>query len=110
MSSTATFLLSSPLKETSIHITSINATACYEKTEPIGRIDYNQPFAVPPGLSKTPRLPVNLVLQGVGYEILRKTLGQSVQMDAVARVEFRMRNYVDVVVYRGNGIAVKVRL
>lgn len=68
LSSTTDVILSSPLKETNILITSINATAFYKMTEPIGHIDYQQPFKVPPGISHTPRLPVDLVLQGIGYE------------------------------------------
>jgi hypothetical protein len=46
---------------------------------------------------------------GVGYEALRKALGQSLEMDAVANVGIQMKNYVDVVLYHGKGIAAKVK-
>ena len=91
-------------------MTSIDATAFYEKNEPIGRINYGQPFEVAPGLSKTPRLPVDLVLGGLGYEALRKALGQSLELDAVAKVGIQIENYNDVAFYQGRGIAAKVRL
>ncbi|KAF7521373.1 hypothetical protein PCG10_008309, partial [Penicillium crustosum] len=109
-SSTAEFILSSPLTENNILITSIDATAFYEKNEPIGRINNHQPFEVPPGISKSPRLPVDLDMGGVGYDALRKALGQSLEMDAVAKVGVLIGNYTDVILYHGKGIAAKVRI
>jgi hypothetical protein len=41
---------------------------------------------------------------------LRKALGQELELDAVAKVGVRVKNYKDIVHYKGNGIAVKVRL
>ena len=46
---------------------------------------------------------------GVGYDALRKALGQSLEMDAIANVGIRIQNYVDVILYHGKGIAAKVR-
>ncbi|KAK4867493.1 hypothetical protein LT330_001003 [Penicillium expansum] len=109
-SSTAEFILSSPLTENNILITSIDATAFYEKKEPIGRINNREPFEVPPGISRSPRLPVDLDMGGVGYDALRKALGQSLEMDAVAKVGVLIGNYADVILYHGKGIAAKVRL
>ncbi|KUM65364.1 hypothetical protein ACN42_g1706 [Penicillium freii] len=109
-SSTAEFILSSPLTENNILITSIDATAFYEKNEPIGRINNHEPFEVPPGISRSPRLPVDLDMGGVGYDALRKALGQSLEMDAVAKVGVLIGNYVDVILYHGKGIAAKVRI
>lgn len=109
-SSSAQFTLFSPLAETIIAITSVDATAFYEKDEPVGKINYKDSFDVPPGSSQTPRLPVDLVVGGIGYDALRKALGQSLQMDAIARVGVRIENYADVVYYHGKGIAAKVRI
>lgn len=90
-------------------ITSIDATAYYEETEPIGLINNRDPFKVSPGLSQSPRLPVSLNIGGVGYEALRKALGQSLAVDAIAKVGIQIGNYVDVILYHGKGIAAKVR-
>ncbi|KAJ5149505.1 hypothetical protein N7448_001083 [Penicillium atrosanguineum] len=109
-SSTAEFTLFSPLTENSIQITSIDATAFYEKNEPIGKINYKLPFDVPPGISHTPRLPVDLVLGGVGYDALRRALGQSLLVDAVATVGIKLENYQDIVFYNGTGIGANVRI
>ncbi|KAJ5214376.1 hypothetical protein N7449_001545 [Penicillium cf. viridicatum] len=109
-SSTAEFILSSPLTENNILITSIDATTFYEKNEPIGRINNREPFEVPPGISRSPRLPVDLDMGGVGYDALRKALGQSLEMDAVAKVGVLIGNYMDVILYNGKGIMAKVRI
>lgn len=98
------------MTDISIQITSLDATALYDKNEPIGRINYNLPFDVPPGISHTPRMPVDMVLGGVGYDALRKALGQSLLVDAVATVGIKLENYQDVVFYNGSGIGAKVRI
>ncbi|KAJ5673865.1 hypothetical protein N7462_009304 [Penicillium macrosclerotiorum] len=95
---------------TSITVTSIDATAFYEKGEPVGRINYKFAFDVPPGISHTPRIPVDLILGGVGYDELRRALGQSLKLDTIATVGVRIRNYVDVVFYQGKGIGAKIRV
>ncbi|OKO95686.1 hypothetical protein PENSUB_11198 [Penicillium subrubescens] len=109
-SSTAEFTVFSPSVETSITITSMDATAYYDGDEPVGHINYHRSFDVPPGISHSPRLPVDLVLGGVGYDALRKALGQELVLDAVAKVGVRVKNYADIVNYHGNGLAAKVRV
>jgi hypothetical protein len=66
------FTLLSPLQYSTIYIDNINATAFYNHTEPVGHIDYDLPFKVPPGLSQSPKLPVDWSLDSIGYEKLRK--------------------------------------
>jgi len=56
ISSSAIFTLASPFSTTTMYITNLNATA-YHDGNPSGKIFYDLPFAVPPGLSDTPRLP-----------------------------------------------------
>ncbi|PYH77195.1 hypothetical protein BO82DRAFT_345406 [Aspergillus uvarum CBS 121591] len=112
-SSTAEFTLSSPFPNTTIEITSIDAQAFYQaesEEAEVGSIDYRIPFPVPPGLSVTPRLPVDLKLGGIGYDALRRALGGSLQLDAVAKVGVQIQHYRDWVVYHGKGIKAKVKL
>jgi hypothetical protein len=104
------FTLLSPLPATTLFITSIDATAFYNHTDPVGRIDYTLPFAVPPGSSQTPRLPVDLSLGGAGYEALKNALGGTLKMDAIADVGVRLGEYSDLLFYRGKGIGAKVRI
>lgn len=55
-------------------------------------------------------MPVDLDMGGVGYDALRKALGQSLEMDAVAKVGVLIGNYMDVILYHGKGIVAKVRI
>lgn len=55
-------------------------------------------------------MPVDLDMGGVGYDALRKALGQSLEMDAVAKVGVLIGNYMNVILYHGKGIAAKVRI
>ncbi|KAF1809935.1 hypothetical protein P152DRAFT_440977 [Eremomyces bilateralis CBS 781.70] len=108
-SSTATFLLVSPLTSTTLFITKINATAFY-KHDPVGHLQYEFPFAVPPGISETPRLPVDWDAGSVGYDAVRKALGGSLKLHAEAEVGVRVGRWEEWIWYKGKGIGAKVRL
>ncbi|KAK0386556.1 hypothetical protein NLU13_6391 [Sarocladium strictum] len=109
-SSTASFVLASPLHYNTIYVDFINATAFYNHTEPVGQIIYDQPFAAAPGLTDTPRMPVNWEAGNVGYDKLRAALGGSLKLDATADVTVRMGNWAETVHYEGKGIGAKVRI
>ncbi|OGM39891.1 hypothetical protein ABOM_011379 [Aspergillus bombycis] len=109
-SSTAEFTLSSPFPNTTIEITSVEANAFYQKHEEVGSINYHIPFPVPPGLSTTPRLPVDLNLSGIGYEALKKALGGTLKLDAVAKVGVLIRHYRTTITYYGQGITARVKI
>lgn len=93
-----------------MYIDKIDATAFYNHTEPIGRIDYDLPFAVPPGESETPNLPVTLNFGGVGYEAVRRALGGTLSLDAKAKVSVTLGEYSTTIFYQGKGIGAKVRI
>jgi hypothetical protein len=109
-SSTAVFTLVSPLPDTTIHVTSVDAIALYNHTEPVGTIVYQFPFTIPPGVSNTPRLPVDLNLSGVGYDALKKALGGTLKMDARAKIGARIGEYSTLLRYQGQGIGARVRI
>ncbi|KAK2600155.1 hypothetical protein QQS21_005100 [Conoideocrella luteorostrata] len=110
LSSTASFTLASPLGHDSAHIEYINATAFYNHTEPLGHILYEESFDVPPGLSQTPRLPVQWSADHVGFDKLRDALGGTLKLDAVANVTVRLGYWVEQVNYEGMGIGAKISL
>ena len=110
LSSTAQFTLLSPLQYTSIYIEKINAHAFYNHTEPVGHIDYDYPFKVPPGSSQTPKLPVDWSIGSVGYEALRNALGGTLKLDAKGTVGIRLGQWSETVWYVGSGIGAVVRL
>lgn len=109
-SSTAVFVLLSPLGYSTIYIENINATAFYNHTDPVGKILYDLPFRVPPGTSETPRLPVDWSIDSVGYEAVRKAVGGGLKLDAKGVVAIRLGNWSESIWYIGGGIGAKVRI
>ncbi|KAF9693500.1 hypothetical protein EKO04_008295 [Ascochyta lentis] len=109
LSSTALFTLFSPFRTTTMYITSMNATA-YSDGHEAGKILYDLPFAVPPGLSESPRLPVDWSFGSLGYEAIRKALGGSLQLNAFAIVGVRIGEWRETVWYKGGKIGANVRL
>ncbi|KAM0258269.1 hypothetical protein ACHAQJ_003911 [Trichoderma viride] len=109
-SSTASFNLASPLQQNTIHIETINATAYYNHTEPVGHIFFDEPFAAPPGITETPRLPVTWSADSIGYDKLIDAMDGSLKLDAVAEATLRIGNWIETVHYVGRGIGARVRL
>lgn len=109
LSSTASFTLISPLQYSTIYIESIDATAFYNHTDPVGKINYDLPFKVPPGFSQSPRLPVDWSIDSVGYEELQKALGGTLKLDAEGTVGIRLGQWSDTIWYKGSGIGAHVR-
>lgn len=110
ISSTASFTLLSPLQYSTIYIESINATAFYNHTNPVGKINYDLPFKVPPGSSQSPKLPVDWSFNSVGYEAVRNALGGTLKLDAKGTVGIRLGQWTEKVWYVGGGIGASVRL
>lgn len=109
LTSTAIFTLSSPLRQSTIYVTYLNATARYHD-DPVGHILYDLPFAVPPGLSQTPRLPVDWSLGSVGYEAVKKALGGELKLNATATVGLKLGKWEERVWFVGGGIGAHVQL
>ena len=93
-----------------MYITSISAVAIYNHTDPVGTIDYDLPFEVPPGVSTTPRLPVDWSLDGAGYDAVRDALGGSLKLDAKADAGVRIGKWEQKVWFVGSGIGAHIRL
>lgn len=110
LTSTADFTIVSPFSKNTLYIERVNATAFYNHTEPIGKIDYGFPIACPPGESTTPKLPVEWSLGSGGYEKLKNALGGTLKLDAKATVGVRLGSWTETVWYIGRGIGASVRL
>ncbi|KEQ62855.1 uncharacterized protein M437DRAFT_48925 [Aureobasidium melanogenum CBS 110374] len=104
---TAEFVLLSPLKTSTLYVTYINATAFYHE-DAVGHIVYDLPFAVPPGASTSPRLPVDF--GSIGYDVVKGALGGSLKMAAKATVGVRLGKWEERIWYQGEGIGAKIRL
>lgn len=109
ISSTATFVLASPLTHTTVDITHINATAYYHE-DSVGVILYDGDIQVPPGESETPKLPVDWSLGSVGYDAIKNALGGTLKLKAFAHVGVRIGRFQERIWYQGRGIGANVRL
>ncbi|KAF5869330.1 putative pre-rrna processing protein [Botrytis fragariae] len=109
-SSTAQFTLLSPLRHSTIYIESIDAEAFYNHTETVGKIVYDYPFAVPPGASESPKLPVDWSFDGVGYDAVERALGGTLKLDAKGTIGLRLGQWTETIWYLGTGIGAHVRL
>lgn len=124
LSSTATFLLLSPLKHSTLYITSLNASAFLPSDsdpdapdEEAGWIVYDEPFGIPPVAETpdgegqiTPRLPVEWSLGSVGFKRIRQALGGELKLKARAEVGVRLGRWRERVWFRGGGFGVGIRL
>jgi hypothetical protein len=76
----------------------------------VGHIDYDFPFKVPPGMSQSPKLPVDWSMDSIGYEKVQKALGGELKLDASGTVVVRLGQWIETVWYVGSGIGASVRL
>ncbi|USW58563.1 hypothetical protein Slin15195_G118820 [Septoria linicola] len=125
LSSSATFLLLSPLSHSTLLITSLNATAYYNDDpasnpglgDPVGDIIHDELISVPPVSETpekegflTPKLPVDWSLGSVGYGAVRRALGGTLKLSARAEVGVGVGRWRERVWYQGGGLGVRIRL
>lgn len=110
ISSTASFTLLSPFRHSTILIRDLNASAFYNHTLPIGQIITDTPFQIPPGTSKSPRLPVDWRLDSVGYRAVTDAIGGRLKLDAKAQVGIQIGRWKEQVWYEGQGLGASIRL
>lgn len=89
-------------------IDKLNATAYYNHTDAIGNILYDFPFRIPPGLSESPKIPVDIDYDSVGYAQLRNALGGTLKLDARGIVNVRLGLWTETLWYVGRGIGARV--
>ena len=98
------------MSHSTIYVNHINATAFYNHTEPIGEILYELPFAVPPGATTSPRLPVDWSIGSVGYAAVKDALGGTLKLDAKATVGVQVGAWAETVWFEGGGIGAHVKI
>lgn len=109
LTSTASFTLLSPLKSSTLYVTYLDATAFYHGDE-VGHIYCDLPFAVPPGATTSPRLPVTWNIGSVGYDAVRGALGGTLKLAARADVGIMLGKWEERIWYQGRSIGARIRL
>ncbi|RVD80257.1 uncharacterized protein DFL_008158 [Arthrobotrys flagrans] len=107
--STSSFELRNPFQKDTIFISDITGVATHNGTV-LGNLDYEYQIAIPPGLSETPKLPVQWTLKGVGYDILVKAAGGVLKIDAKAECNVRIGRWQERLKFYGSGIGAHVHL
>lgn len=106
--SEAEFTLASPFARDTLYVTSLNATAAY-KGDPVGQITHDLPFAVRPGVSDTPRLPVEWSLGSVGFGAIKDAVGGVLRLSATADVGVRLGRFETMLWFVGKGIGARIK-
>ncbi|KAK6499204.1 hypothetical protein TWF506_003832 [Arthrobotrys conoides] len=109
LGSTGSFELRNPFQRNTIFISNISGVATHNGTA-LGMLDYGYQIAIPPGLSETPKLPVQWTLRGVGYDILVKAAGGILKIDAKAECNVRIGRWEERLKFHGSGIGAHVHL
>ncbi|KAK6339094.1 hypothetical protein TWF696_009881 [Orbilia brochopaga] len=108
-SSTGTFVLRNPLAKDTIFLSNLTGVAFHNGTI-LGTLNYTYQFAIPPGISETPKLPVEWSLDGVGYDIVRKAIWGVLDIDAKAQCNIKLGNWEEKLSFEGSGIGAHVKL
>lgn len=99
--------LYNPVNNSEILVNILLAAASYEDTV-LGHMEHHEILMVPPGVYKTPRMKLK-INQGVGMDILRKAVDGSLRVNVTAAFDTTIQDFSLQLLYRGSGVAAKVR-
>lgn len=71
---------------------------------------YQFPFEIPPGVSTSPRLPVEWDLGSVGYAAVREAVGGRLKLDARADVGLRVGRWEQRIWFVGRGVGASIQI
>ncbi|EWC45724.1 hypothetical protein DRE_05061 [Drechslerella stenobrocha 248] len=97
------------IQSATLHIVGRVGVASYNGTI-LGTLNYTYQFAVPPGVSETPKLPVQLNLSGSGYKFLWDARGGMLQIDATAQCNIKLDRWEERLDFEGRGIGAHIRM
>lgn len=86
----------------------IKCQATY-KGETLANIDRSDLMIIPPGIYKTPRIPVKIA-QGIGADILRRAMNGNLFVEVTAEIGVRIDKFAMQLLYHGSGLTANVRL
>ncbi|CDK28105.1 unnamed protein product [Kuraishia capsulata CBS 1993] len=108
MTSEIEFTVFNPIVNSEVFINILEARAMYEGTT-LGYINKEQRLLIPPGLYKTPRIPITYA-GGIGGSILRKALNGNLKVEATAIFKFKLDKFRLDLMYHGSGLSTNIRL
>lgn len=97
-----------PLSNAEIMAEILNCQASY-KGETLANIDRSELILIPPGIYKTPRIPIK-VAQGIGSDILRRAMNGKLLVEVTAELGIRIDKFSMQLLYHGTGLKATVKL
>ncbi|WPK24198.1 hypothetical protein PUMCH_001463 [Australozyma saopauloensis] len=97
-----------PLVNAEIAVKIENCQALYED-ELLAHVEESELILIPPGIYKTPRIPVQ-ISKGIGADILRKAINGELQVEVFAELEVFVARFSLEIMYHGQGLTATVRL
>lgn len=97
-----------PLANVELAVKILSCQALYED-ELLAHIELSDLIIIPPGVYKTPRIPIQ-ISKGLGADILRKAINGELQVEVVADLKVLVGKFPTEVAYHGQGLTATVRL
>lgn len=79
------------------------------KGEALANIERSELMLIPPGIYKTPRIPIK-VAQGIGADILRRAMNGNLFVEVTAELGVRIDKFTIQLLYHGEGLTADVKL
>lgn len=97
-----------PLSNAEIMAEIVKCQASYQG-ETLANIDRSELMLIPPGIYKTPRIPIK-VAQGIGSDILRRAMNGNLLVEVTADLGIRIDKFSMQLLYHGTGLKATVKL
>ena len=75
----------------------------------LGHISHQEYMIVPPGIYKSPRLPIK-ISPGVGMDVLRKAINGELDVQVIAVFTVKLDDFEAQLMYNGHGIQTLIKL
>ncbi|QPG77400.1 hypothetical protein FOA43_004813 [Brettanomyces nanus] len=109
MSSEIELTVYNPVDNHEIVVDIIEGKASHDDTA-LGYISHEEKLVIPPGVYKTPRIPVTFSRSGLGADILRKALNGELSVETQALLQITIGEFDMTVLYHGMASKTKIRL
>ncbi|ODV59015.1 uncharacterized protein ASCRUDRAFT_72095 [Ascoidea rubescens DSM 1968] len=98
-----------PVQNQNLELNIVEGKAYYEETE-LGKLrDKNVKMVIPPGVYKTPRIPI-VVNKGIASNILKKALNGELKVKTVCQFLMKLGNFEVQLKYIGTDMATDIRI
>ncbi|GME83820.1 unnamed protein product [Ambrosiozyma monospora] len=109
MSSEISLTVYNPITNHEVIIQLIEGKASHEDTA-LGYISKPQLLVIPPGIYKTPKIPITYASNGIGAQLLKDALNGELDVDSYALMKVWVGWFEMDILYESSGVDTKIRL